>query len=143
MAKRTRSTPIVEQYGLMWARNEDNLAKLPKRKEGGEGVYMLYDGSMPIYAGRGGFRNRINYAARSIKRAQMWDHFSWFSVNDRKKHHDLEMLMLQVLPPMLRSMNRCDGKFVGPKKSESEADPKAEWISRKLQKGKYPNRKAH
>jgi hypothetical protein len=51
--KRTKSTPIVEQFGLMWARNKKNLAKLPKRREGGEGVYVLYDGSMPVYAGRG------------------------------------------------------------------------------------------
>ena len=94
-----KSTPIVEQFGLMWARNKKNPAILPKRREGGEGVYVLYDGSMPVYAGRGGFRNRINYATRSIKRAQMWDHFSWFSIKDRKKHHDLEMLMLQILLP--------------------------------------------
>jgi hypothetical protein len=136
----TKSTPIVQQFGLMWARNDKNLAALPPRRKGGQGVYILYDGSMPIYAGRGGFRNRINEARRSIKRAQMWDHFSWFSVKDRRKHHDLEMLMLQALPPMLRSMNRCDGKFVGSKKSQRQPKPQPDAITRKL-KRKYPNRK--
>ena len=106
-------------------------------------MYVLYDGSMPIYTGRGGFRNRINYAGRTIKRDEMWDHFTWFSVRDRKKHHDLEMLMLQALPPMLRSMNRCDGKFSGPKRGQPQVNPKARPITRKLRRRRYPNRKAH
>jgi hypothetical protein len=95
--KKTHSTPIVERYGLMWARNDDNLAKL--RKQGGEGVYLLYDGSMPVYAGKGALRDRINAARTSPKRGQMWDHFSWFSIKDQRNRHDLEMLILQMPPP--------------------------------------------
>jgi hypothetical protein len=63
----TKSTPIVEQFGLMWARNKKNLADLPKRREGGEGVYVLYDGSMPVYAGRGGFRNPPRGQSRHLQ----------------------------------------------------------------------------
>jgi hypothetical protein len=76
--KRTKSQSIVDNFGLMWARNPKNLAALPERKAGGEGVYMLHDGSMPVYAGRGGFRRRIGYAEKTHKRAQAWTHFSWF-----------------------------------------------------------------
>jgi hypothetical protein len=142
--KKIHSTPIVDQYGLMWARNDANLAILPRRKEGGEGVYLLYDGSMPVYAGRGGFRNRINMARTSPKRAQMWDHFSWFSIKDRRNHHDLEMLMLQILPPMLRSANRISGKFAGPQKQIIQDEEEPEAITRILQKRKCkcPRRKS-
>jgi hypothetical protein len=142
--KKIHSMPIVDQYGLMWARNKENLKELPRRKKGGEGVYLLYDGSMPVYAGRGGFRNRIKMATTSIKRAQMWDHFSWFSVKDRRKHHDLEMLMLQILPPMLRSANRQNGKFAGPQKQVIQALKVPEVITRILQKRKCkcPSRKS-
>lgn len=130
--KRAKSQSIVDNFGLMWARNPKNLAALPGRKAGGEGVYMLYDGSMPVYAGRGGFRRRIGYAGKTHKRAQAWTHFSWFAIKDRTKHHDLEMLMLKTLPRMLRLANRCEGKFVGPKKGEREHDPVALPITRKL-----------
>jgi hypothetical protein len=88
--KRTKSQSIVDNFGLMWARNPKSLAALPERKAGGEGVYMLYDGSMPVYAGTGGFRRRIGYAEKTHKRAQAWTHFSWFAIKDRTKHYDLE-----------------------------------------------------
>jgi hypothetical protein len=97
---------------------------------------------MPVYAGKGALRARIKQATTSPKKAQMWDHFSWFSIKDRRKHHDLEMLMLQMLPPMLRSMNRQDGKFVGPKKGESQDEERRPVaIARILRKRRYPNRK--
>jgi hypothetical protein len=130
--KRAKSQTIVDNFGLMWARNPKNLAKLPERTAGGEGVYILYDGSMPVYAGRGGFKRRIAFAGTTHKRAQAWTHFSWFAVKDRSKHHDLEMLMIKSLPRMLRLMNRCEGKFVGPKKAWTEDDPVALPITRKL-----------
>jgi hypothetical protein len=137
--KKTQRTPIVERYGLMWARNKENLAEL--RKEGGEGVYLLYDGSMPVYAGRGSLRDRIKQATTSPKKAQMWDHFSWFSIKNRNSQHDLEMLILQMLPPMLRSMNRCDGKFINAEKGEPQAETKPDAITRIPQKYKfYPSK---
>jgi hypothetical protein len=40
-------------YGEMWARNPANLAEIPGASEqGGKGVYVLYDGSMPVYVGK-------------------------------------------------------------------------------------------
>jgi hypothetical protein len=130
--KRMKNQAIVDDFGLMWARNEENLAELPERTEGGEGVYILYDGSMPVYAGKGGFKRRIRFAETTHKRAQAWTHFSWFAIRDRTKHHDLEMLLIKTLPRMLRLMNRCEGKFVGPKKGMPEADSWALPITRKL-----------
>jgi len=41
---------LVGEYGEMWARNDTNIKLIPRRrrKKGGQGVYVLYDGSMPV-----------------------------------------------------------------------------------------------
>ena len=52
---------IVRQYGTMWARNKENIASIPR---GRKGVYVLFDGSMPMYAGKGNIRSRIKEACR-------------------------------------------------------------------------------
>lgn len=43
---------IVTQYGTMWARNDANINQIPRGKLG-VGVYVLFDGSMPMYVGKG------------------------------------------------------------------------------------------
>ena len=46
------SKPLVSTYGSLWARNSDNIKQL--RALGRLfGIYVLYDGSMPVYIGRG------------------------------------------------------------------------------------------
>jgi len=125
-----KSIQVVNAYGTMWARNKENMAAIPKSKSGGQGVYVLFDGSMPVYAGKGDLRSRINDAAASRKRGQMWDRFSWYAIADQKMTHDIEVLVLRLLPPFLRALNTQNGKFVDAVKWV-QPDKVAVWITRK------------
>jgi len=115
----------------MWARNKTNINKIPPSKSGGCGVYVLFDGSLPMYVGKGNIRSRIRSAARSDHRGQGWDRFSWFVVADKRLMHDLETLMLQILPPPLRSLTRQSGKFVKATRDKEGEDNRADAIFRK------------
>lgn len=44
---------LICKFGEMWARNQENINKVPV-KEGGKGICILYDGSMPVYVGKSG-----------------------------------------------------------------------------------------
>jgi hypothetical protein len=103
---------IVRQYGTMWARNAENIDKIPSPKKGGRGVYVLFDGSMPMYAGKGNIRWRIKDACASKRRKELWDHFSWYTIKNRAMMHDIEALMLRILPPNLRFLTRQGGNFM-------------------------------
>jgi len=107
---------IVGQYGTMWARNVENIAKIPGSKKGGKGVYVLFDGSMPMYVGKGNIRSRIKKADTSKRRKELWDHFSWYTINNPAMMHDIEALMLRILPPNLRFLTRQGGNFRKAKK---------------------------
>ncbi len=49
---------LVSSYGSLWARNRENISRL--RAMGKlYGVYVLCDGSMPVYIGRGRLSSRI------------------------------------------------------------------------------------
>src|SRR5580704_17539477 len=95
----------------MWARNETNIAKIPSSKKGGRGVYVLFDGSIPMYAGKGNIRSRIKKADKSKRRKVLWDHFSWYTIKNPAMMHDIEALMLRILPPNLRFLTRQGGNF--------------------------------
>jgi hypothetical protein len=56
---------IVTKYGTMWARNTENIRSVPGVRAGGVGVYILFDGSMPLYVGKGNIKHRITDARRS------------------------------------------------------------------------------
>jgi hypothetical protein len=119
---------IVTQYGTMWARNAENIAKIPRSSEGGLGVYILFDGSMPMYVGKGKIKGRIIRATKSKSRGQLWDHFSWYAIKNPRMMHDIEVLMLRILPPNLRSLTRQGGNFEGGRpihqdKKNMKADP--------------------
>lgn len=101
---------IVTQYGTMWARNDANINQIPRGKRG-LGVYVLFDGSMPMYVGKGRIKSRVFGASRSKRRGQLWDHFSWYAIENPNMMHDIEVLMLRILPPNLRSLTRQGGNF--------------------------------
>lgn len=103
---------LVYRFGEMWARNAENIERIPPKQDG-KGLYILYDGSMPVYVGKGNIKSRIIKAVRSRSRGQSWDHFSWYVLNEPKMIHDTEALILRMLPPYLRSLTRQKGKFTG------------------------------
>jgi hypothetical protein len=131
-----KSSEIVTRYGTMWARNVENIRRV--RKLHANGVYILFDGSMPMYVGKGRIGSRVKSAAKSDRRGQMWDHFSWYEIRKPELVHDIEVLMLRMLPPNLRPLTRQEGHFirrhsrVAPDKKQLQADS----ISRKIRKSK-------
>jgi len=122
---------VVTRYGTMWARNRKNIQRIPGSSEGGRGVYVLFDGSMPVYVGKGNIRQRIRGHRRSKSKGQMWDRFSWYVVADPKMMHDVEVLMLRVLPRYLRALTKQEGHFLKAVRV-AELDNRAEPISRKF-----------
>jgi len=119
---------IVKAYGTMWARNTENIRHIPKRTVG---VYILYDGSMPVYAGKGNILGRITKARHSKRRGQLWDRFSWYALKDQKMMHDIEVLVLRMLPPYLRALTRQDGHFMKAERFEQKDKEKVDYITRK------------
>lgn len=127
---------VVSKFGEMWARNPGNIGHIPRSKEdGGKGVYVLYDGSMPVYVGKGNLHSRIYGARVSRRRGQLWDHFSWYALADRKMMHDIEALVLRMLPPYLRSLTRQKGNLEKALKiKQPKSNSVAEFISRRSPK---------
>ena len=121
---------IVTQYGTMWARNTKNIRRIPGHRDRGIGIYILFDGSMPVYVGKGNIRHRITDARRSKRRGQLWDRFSWYAVVDPKMMHDIEVLVLRILPTYLRALTRQDGHFLEPKHGVKQQDRMADAITR-------------
>jgi hypothetical protein len=130
--QKKEGTRIVTRYGTMWARNAKNIAKVPKASKRTMGVYILLDGSMPMYVGKGDIRSRIKDACKSRRRRNLWDHFSWYATDDPRLLHDIEALMLRILPPNLRSLTRQSGNFVDAKRLDQSNDRRADFISRKV-----------
>jgi hypothetical protein len=124
---------VVRQYGTMWARNDDNIGKIPSSGKGGRGVYVLFDGSMPMYVGKGNIKSRIKEATKSQRRKNLWDHFSWYSIKNVAMTHDIEALMLRILPPNLRFLTRQSGNFTKAKRMSQSKNRQVVWVSRKLQ----------
>ena len=102
---------LVSRYGTRWARNTENLARL-RQERPLSGVYVLYDGSTPVYIGRGKIASRIRQAQRSKRRGQSWDHFSWYGIA-KGLEPEVEALLLTMLPFYLRSLNNQQARFAG------------------------------
>jgi len=104
---------LIRKFGEMWARNPENFEDVPGSKAGGQGVYVLYDGSTPVYVGKGNIRQRLWEAHESKRRGNSWDYFSWYTLKDKQLSHDVEVLLLRMLPPFLRRLTRQSGHFTG------------------------------
>ena len=108
---------IVGRYGKLWTRVPANLKKLGTknlRKE--TGVYALYNGTMPVYIGKGKFSTQIRSHNRSGKKSPFWEHFSWYEINGEGLDKEIESLFLRILPFYVRSLNRMGGKFTSGEK---------------------------
>ena len=103
---------LIRNYGRLWARNKDNFNRLPKQT----GVYVLCDGSMPVYIGQTiNLSKRMFQHNRSKTKKLFWDHFSWFAVERPEFLDDIEALMVGMLPCYLRILNSQCPKFTNPK----------------------------
>jgi hypothetical protein len=111
---------LIRQFGEMWARNAKNIEAVPGSSRGGQGVYILYDGSTPVYVGKGNIRQRLRDADNSKRRGNSWDYFSWYILKDEALMHDVEVLLLRILPPYLRYMTRQRGHFRGVHSTDQE-----------------------
>ena len=115
---------LVTQYGRMWARNEPNFEKLrndPNLK-GIKGLYVLYDGSTPVYVGRGCISDRFENSRKLGKRKRFWDYFSWFAIPDEEHRKDTEALLIKTLPYYLRLLNRKNESFAVQKVSVKQVE---------------------
>jgi hypothetical protein len=120
---------LIRHRGEMWPRNIANINPILGSKEGGQGIYILFDGSIPVYVGRGKIRQRIRQASKSKRRGQSWDHFSWYVVPTTQNEQELEALSLRMLPPHLRMPNRQRGSLLGATKRSCK-DKRPEPIER-------------
>lgn len=116
LGRKVRVVPLILHRGEMWARNDENIKRILGSREGGQGIYILFDGSTPMYIGRGNIRQRIQKARTSKRRGQCWDHFSWYVVSHSKHQVELEALLLRMFPPQMRILNRQRGKLPGARK---------------------------
>jgi hypothetical protein len=132
---------LIFHRGELWPRNTANIEAIPGSREGGQGIYILFDGSTPVYVGRGNIRQRIRKARDSKRRGRCWDHFSWYVVPDKAQERELEALLLRMLPPHLRMLNRQRGKLAGAKRHDFE-DEKPDPINRPHTFGGSRSRKA-
>ena len=123
-----KNRALISTYGTIWARNRKNIRRL---RAAGKlwGVYVLCDGSMPVYIGRGRIAKRIDRHTRSKSRGQFWDHFSRYAVADRRLEADIEALLLQMLPFYLRTLNKQRARFTNAKRVAQES-PQADAIKR-------------
>jgi len=88
---------LLKKYGEMWARNPESIGSIPGSRKGGYGVYVLYNGSMPVYIGMGKIHRRIIKARDSKRRGKMWDHFNWYIPSRPTLTRDIETLLLRML----------------------------------------------
>jgi GIY-YIG catalytic domain-containing protein len=133
----------VSNYGSLWARNIENFKHLNKRS----GVYVLCDGSMPVYIGQANdLGKRMRTHNRSKTKRLYWDHFSWFAIAKLDYLDDVEALMIGMLPCYLRILNSQCPRFANPKarlmrikKTNQEVKPPREFP--RLAPKKKPKRK--
>ena len=106
---------MIKQFGERWARNSANIKDkgMPGKRKGGQGVYILYDGSTPVYIGKGNIRARLIDADKDKRRRNSWDHFSWYVIKHESLIHDVEVLLIRMLPIYLRHLTRQRGHFKG------------------------------
>lgn len=135
---------VVKTYGTMWAKNKKNIQKVPSSSSGGVGIYVLFDGSTPVYVGKGNLRQRIKKARASRRRGQLWDRFSWYALRDPNMMHDIEVLIVKLLPPYLRSLTRQQGHFQRaeriPEADKRYVDYITRRVSRRYKKPRYPRK---
>lgn len=135
---------FVEAHGELWPRNEQSFKALRKDARNPVGVYVLRDGTMPLYIGEGHIASRIKRHHKSGSRGGYWDYFSWYAIPNKKHRKEIESLLLRLLPYYLRSLNKQRGRLpgshrYGPNKAAPDYVKKPQLAPRKKSK-KMPHR---
>jgi hypothetical protein len=102
------TSTLVKKYGHMWARNLANIARL--KKQTGDGVYVLYDGSLPVYVGMGNISSRIKKARNSKRRGQMWDQSAVDPRHRSVTSEDASPPTSIAEPPARQTAGQCEGR---------------------------------
>ena len=145
MPRNKTGNGIVGRYGKWWTRAPANLKKLARKDlRHATGVYALYNGTMPIYVGKGKFSRQIKAHDHSHRKSPFWEHFSWYEIKGKKGlNKEIETLVLRLLPFYVRSLNRMGGKFPSGKKVDPAVDapikdfwPKGGAAKKRPRKGK-------
>lgn len=133
---------IVGRYGRLWTRTPENLKKLASKKlKHVTGVYALYNGTMPVYIGRGIISKQIQRHARNQKKKPFWEHFSWYEITQKGLDKEIESLLLRLLPFYVRSLNRMSGNFPSGERIDPESNKPIEDYWPKGGAGKKRHRK--
>jgi hypothetical protein len=112
MAHDLTKSGIVGKYGKLWTRVPENLKRLAGEElKDVVGVYALYNGTMPVYIGRGNISQQIHRHNRNRKKTPFWEHFSWYEIIEKGLDKEIESLLLRLLPFYVRSLNRMGGNF--------------------------------
>lgn len=112
MARDKTKNGIVGRYGKLWTRVSANLNRLASKDlRDVTGVYALYNGTMPVYIGRGNLSQQISRHSRNRKKISFWEHFSWYEIKCKGLDREIESLLLRLLPFYVRSLNRKGGDF--------------------------------
>ena len=83
---------LISHRVEMWPRNLKNIEAVLGSKEGGQAICILFDGSTPVYVGRGNIQQRLRDSSKSKRRGQCWDHFSGYVVPNAQNERELEAL---------------------------------------------------
>ena len=143
MARDKNRRGIVRRHGKWWTRVPENLKKLASKElRNVTGVYALYNGTMPVYFGKGRIAYAIGRHDRSNRKDRFWEHFSWYEIKGKKGlNKEIETLVLRLLPFYVRSLNRMGGKFPSGKKIDPAVDKAIKNLWPKGGTAKKPYRK--
>ena len=113
MARDKTGKGIVRRHGKWWTRVPENLKRLARKDlRHVTGVYALYNGTMPVYIGKGRIYYQIRTHYHSDRKDRFWEHFSWYEIKGKEGlNKEIETLVLRLLPFYMRSLNRMGGKF--------------------------------
>jgi hypothetical protein len=86
---------LINQFGLHWPRNQENLDKLEDLAGHKSGIYVLYHG-MPVYIGRGAISARLcSRGQEGSRKEQFRDRFSWLVIGKTASQRELESWLLE------------------------------------------------
>jgi len=114
--KSSRGKLIKKSQEFVKYRDQNCLKDIPRSKNRGSGVYILYKGKKLHYVGltTNSLRSRILEHTRDRHKGK-WNKFSWYQIPKKRYVKDVETLLLRTIGP---KGNLMSGK-IGKRKSSS------------------------